>query len=68
MFGDYTCCLQQEEVAEANDGSGDDANDNVQQTVGNENQTPSTFRVALTFFITFFTSLVPQQPGAVNAN
>lgn len=38
------------------------------QNETNEPQTPGVLRVIVSFFMTFFTSLIPQQPPAVNAN
>jgi hypothetical protein len=61
----------QEEGTSPSDSDGDNeaSEDSVPiETVPPPEQTPGALSVAWSFFTTFFSSLVPQQPPAVNAN
>lgn len=47
---------------------GEEAGAATTENQANEPPTPGVLRVVASFFMTFFTSLIPQQPPAVNAN
>ncbi|CAH1780331.1 unnamed protein product [Owenia fusiformis] len=66
---------QQQQQQNDNNAGNDENNDNENDITENVEPAepplpaqPGVIKVAFNFFVTFFSSLIPQQPGAVNAN